>query len=152
MGPRAEQLLTIGEVARHADIAPSALRYYDDLGLVRPTARVSGQRRYRLDAVVGVRLIKIFREAGFTLAEIKQLIGSRAKSPRAWRSLAERKLTELDVQIARTEVARLAIQHALDCPKQDVLVCPNFWTVVGGVWGGRSLGEALEEVHPRQPG
>jgi MerR family redox-sensitive transcriptional activator SoxR len=149
MEARAEQLLTIGEVAKAANVATSALRYYDDLGLVRPAARVSGQRRYRVDAVVVVGLIKILSEAGFTLADIKQLISSRAKSPRAWRSLAERKLSELEAQIAKAEVARLAIQHTLACPKPDVLDCPNFWTVVGGVWGGRSLGDALAEVHPQ---
>ena len=45
------ELLTIGEVAEQAGVATSALRYYDELGLLPPATRVSGQRRYRPEAV-----------------------------------------------------------------------------------------------------
>jgi DNA-binding transcriptional MerR regulator len=79
--------LTIGELARRTGVTTSALRYYDELGLVRPTRRVSGHRRYAVDAVVAVGLVRFFQEVGFTLAETK-LIATRKLSPEAWRALA----------------------------------------------------------------
>ena len=110
------EFLTIGELARRTGVTTSALRYYDELGLVRPTRRVSGHRRYGVDAVAAVGFVRFLQEVGFTLAETK-LIASREGSPGAWRSLAVRKSEELRHRIARDEAARQAIDHALVCPE-----------------------------------
>lgn len=124
-------LLTIGELAERTGIAASALRYYEEVGLLEPARRVSGQRRYVDDAVGVVGAILFLRDIGFTLGEIHQLRASRSRSPKAWRELASRKIDELDRQIADARAARVAIDHALHCPKPDLLECPNFWAVVG---------------------
>jgi len=63
------EFLTIGELARRTGVTTSALRYYDELGLVRPSGRISGHRRYALDAVGAVGVVRLLQEAGFTLAE-----------------------------------------------------------------------------------
>ena len=135
------ELLTIGEVAARTRVATSALRYYDELGLVKPKERTSGQRRYAPEAVATVAVIVSLREVGFTLAQIKRLFASRASSPGAWRALATRKLDELDTRIARAQAARLAIEHALHCPEDDILRCPTFWKIVSGVVRGQALAE-----------
>ncbi len=141
------EFLTIGELARRTGVTTSALRYYDELGLVRPTQRVSGHRRYAVDAVAAVGVVRFLQEVGFTLAETKRLIASRKRSPEAWRALAGRKSEELRHRIAREEAARQAIEHSLVCPKADLLDCPNFWATVKGVLSGFGLAEAHSGAH-----
>ncbi len=138
--------LTIGELAQRTGVTTSALRYYDELGLVRPTRRVSGHRRYAVDAVAAVGVIKFLQEVGFTLAEAK-LLTSRKRSPVAWRTLAVRKSEELRLRIACDEAARQAIEHSLVCPKDDFRSCPNFWATVTGVLSGVGLAEAHSGAH-----
>ena len=136
-------MLTIGELATRTGAATSALRYYEDLGLLFPARRVSDRRRYDESAVDLVGVIKFLQEVGFSLREIKRLVGTRSTAP-VWRDLAERKLGELDATIARATAAKIAIEHALSCPRENVLECPNFWHVVRGFLGGKSL----EDAHP----
>jgi DNA-binding transcriptional MerR regulator len=135
--------LTIGELAQRTGVAPSALRYYEDLGLLPPPSRVSGQRRYRDSAVELVGVVLFLRDVGFSLAEVKALLASRSASPDAWRQLARHKLDELGDQIARAQVAQVALQHALRCKHEDLLDCPNFM----GVVAARLSGQPLEQAH-----
>jgi MerR family redox-sensitive transcriptional activator SoxR len=137
-----DELLTIGELARRTGLAPSALRYYEELGLLAPPRRVSGQRRYPPAAVEMLGVILFLRDVGFSLAETKTLMASRTESPAAWRELVRRKAAELDEQIAKAGVARVALDHALRCRQPDLLECPNFWDVVAARLAGRPLAEA----------
>jgi len=139
----ADELLTIGELSRRTDVATSALRYYEELGLVRPVARVSGHRRYPPDAVGVVGAILFLRDVGFTLEEIGRLMAARSRSPRSWRELAQRKIAELDERIAEAQAARVAVEHALACPHEDVVACPKFQEVVRL----RLEGRRLEDMH-----
>ena len=124
--------LTIGELARRTGVAASALRYYEELGLLPAPPRVSGQRRYPESAVSIVAAIRLQSDAGFTLAEQKALQAPCDGAP-DWRELAQRKLAELDEQIARAQAARDTISHGLRCPRRDAgqrpdfqAVCPDF--------------------------
>jgi DNA-binding transcriptional MerR regulator len=139
----ADETLTIGELARRTGVAPSALRYYEEIGLLSPAARVSGQRRYGPDAVDLVGAVLFLADVGFTLAEIEQLMAARSTSPQSWRELARRKLVELDERIAEAQAARVAVEHALACPHEDVVTCPNFQQVVRL----RLAGKRFEDVH-----
>jgi DNA-binding transcriptional MerR regulator len=141
----AGDLLTIGELSRRTGVATSALRYYDELRLLRPAARVSGHRRYPPDAVGVVGAIVFLRDVGFTLDEIRRLMAARSRSARAWHDLARRKLIELDERIAEAQAARVAVEHALACPHEDVVTCPNFQEVVRL----RLEGKPLQEAHSR---
>jgi DNA-binding transcriptional MerR regulator len=137
-----DQLYTIGELAKCTGVAPSALRYYEEIGLMPPAARVSGRRRYGKAAVEFVGIILCLRDVGFSLAEMKTFLGSRSRSPDAWRELAHHKLAELDEQISRAQVARVALQHSLRCRHENPLDCPNFADVLAGKLAGKSLAEA----------
>jgi DNA-binding transcriptional MerR regulator len=139
-----DQLLTIGELARRAGVASSALRYYEDLGLLPPAARIAGQRRYPESTVGFVGIILLLRDVGFSLAEQKALMASRAAALDDWQRLARRKLAELDEQIAKAQTAREAIDHALRCPHEDVFECPNFASAIAV----RLTGLPLHEAHP----
>jgi DNA-binding transcriptional MerR regulator len=129
-------LLTIGELARRTGVATSALRYYEEIGLLPAPARVSGQRRYPESAATAVAAIRLHSDAGFTLAEQRALMASGDPGP-DWRELAQRKLADLDEQIARAQAAREAISHGLRCPRRDAAqrpdfraVCPDFQSLV----------------------
>lgn len=130
------------EVAVGTGVAPSALRYYEELGLMPPAARTSGQRRYDDSAVELVGTILLLRDVGFSLNEVKALTASRSQSDHAWRGLVRTKLAALDQQIARAEVARIALGHALSCQHEELPHCPNFARVVAGRVAGKSLQEA----------
>jgi DNA-binding transcriptional MerR regulator len=59
-------LLTIGELARRGGVAASALRYYEQIGLLSVPSRVSGQRRYPESVVGLVGMILLLRDVGFS--------------------------------------------------------------------------------------
>jgi DNA-binding transcriptional MerR regulator len=137
-----ERLLTIGELARRAGVAPSAVRYWEELGLLPAPARISGQRRYPASAVELVGIILLLREVGFSLAEQKAFMAAREVAPTAWRRLARRKLAELDAQIVKARAAREAVDHALHCPHEDILACPNFRSLITASLADQPLHEA----------
>ena len=86
-------LLSIGELSERTGVATTALRYYDERGLVRPAARASGRRRYAASAVTEVGVILFLREVGFSLSEIGSLVVG-GDSP-SWQEIVDRKLAEL---------------------------------------------------------
>jgi MerR family redox-sensitive transcriptional activator SoxR len=91
--------LTIAEVARRVRLRPSAIRYYERIGLLPPVPRSSGQRRYDAAVLYRLALIQRTRQLGFTLTEIRQLFfGFRdiTRASQRWRALSRRKIEELD--------------------------------------------------------
>src|SRR5579864_9711753 len=92
-------LLTIAEVAQRTGLKSSAIRYYEEFGILPPAIRVSGQRRYDQVALYRLAVVQRARQAGFTLDEIRTLFfgfedGTRAEA--RWRRLADSKLAELN--------------------------------------------------------
>jgi DNA-binding transcriptional MerR regulator len=142
----ADGLLTIGELARRVGVTTSALRYYEELGLLPAPARISGQRRYPESAARLVAAILLYSDAGFTLAEQKALMARRDDAP-GWRELAQRKLAELDEQIARAQAAREAISHGLRCPHEDITQCPNFNAGLSARLAGQQLSQSHQQLH-----
>ncbi|MGC7095479.1 MerR family transcriptional regulator [Amycolatopsis lurida] len=134
--------LSIGELSERTGVPTSALRYYDELGLVRPAARASGRRRYAESAVRDVSVILFFREIGFSLAEIGRFLAGEQPGRQ---ELIEHKLAELAEQQHRIEVARSALEHGQRCPADDPMRCSRFWSIIDG----RRRGLSLEESHTR---
>lgn len=125
MGEAEFELLTIGELAERVGVATSALRYYEEVGLLEPTERRAGRRHYHPSAVEVVGAILLLRDVGFTIAEIGQLYSSRADQA-ARRALLRSKLEELGRKAAEIEIAREALEHGINCPAPDIITCPNF--------------------------
>jgi DNA-binding transcriptional MerR regulator len=119
-------LVPIGELARRTGVATSALRYYDRIGLLPPAARAGQRRRYTASSSERIALIRLYQNAGFTLAEIGPLLAATSRGRSAWSRLAGRKITQLDARIADAQRAKKLIEHAFNCPHRDLLTCPNF--------------------------
>ena len=91
--------LTISQVANGSRLRPSAIRYYERIGLLPPAQRISGQRRYDQRALYRLAIIQRARQLGFTLTEIRYLFfGFRdvTRASERWRVLSQRKLAELE--------------------------------------------------------
>jgi DNA-binding transcriptional MerR regulator len=119
-------LLDIGEVVARSGLRASALRHYEDVGLIRPAARRGGRRQYRPAVLEVLALVVLCQDVGFTLGEVRDLLGSRAVSPTAWRALVQRKVADLEQQRLQAERAKLLLEHTLGCPHPDILECSHF--------------------------
>jgi MerR family redox-sensitive transcriptional activator SoxR len=131
--------LTIGEVAGLTGIRTSALRFYEESGVLPTVPRVNGQRRYDSRALRMIEVLAFAQRAGFTLAEIRILFnGPTPPLGARWRALAQAKLKELDHLVALAGQMRVAIESGLECGCMRIEDC-----VVGtGAAGTRTLAEA----------
>jgi MerR family transcriptional regulator, redox-sensitive transcriptional activator SoxR len=92
--------LTISEIAHQVGLQPSAIRYYERIGLLPHAERLSGQRRYDATAIYRLAIIQRARQSGFTLDEIRSLFfgfRSNTRASERWEQMSRRKLLELDV-------------------------------------------------------
>lgn len=93
-------LLTISEVARQVGIKPSAIRYYEQVGILPKPQRSNGQRRYDNAILYRLALVQRAQEMGFTLEEVRTLFfGFRKTMPisERWKKLSRKKLGELEI-------------------------------------------------------
>jgi MerR family transcriptional regulator, redox-sensitive transcriptional activator SoxR len=112
------EVLSIGEVARESGKAASAIRYYEEIGLLPPPARVNGRRRYDWSAVQRLCVIEYAQQAGFTLGEIRELFFGFAVGTHPterWKALAQRKLQELEEQSRRIQAAQDVLREGIRC-------------------------------------
>lgn len=119
--------LTISEVARQAKLRSSAIRYYEQMGILPPATRVSGQRRYDKTVLYRLAVVQRARQAGFALDEIRTLFfgfqeGTRAEA--RWRKLADRKLAELNVMALQIRSMQLMLKRMkAKCHCQTLEIC-----------------------------
>ena len=107
------ELLTIGEVARVAGVATSAVRYYERRGLLAADTRQSGQRRYSNATLRRLIFVGMLQDAGLALDEIAAILG--ADSKHEWKAIVSRRLDALGAEIERLELARSYLEGALLC-------------------------------------
>ena len=107
------ELLTIGEVARRAGVATSAIRYYERRGLLSADARRSGQRRYTEATLRRLVFIGMLQDAGLALDEIAGIL--TAGTVAEWKAIASQRLTMLETEIDALERARSYLEGALLC-------------------------------------
>lgn len=118
--------LSIGEVARRAGLAASAIRYYEREGLLPRARRSSGRRRYGPEVLERLAIIAFAKRAGFSLQEVRILLGGIGGGRRATRrlaSLAERKLPEVEASIERLLQVRRLLHAAARCQCPSLSVC-----------------------------
>lgn len=111
--------LTIGELASRTGVATSALRFYEDQGLIQADRAESGHRRYQQATLRRVSFIKIAQEVGLTLQEIAEAMSSlpdsRTPNQEDWARLSASWRPRLDDQIAMLERLRDRLDSCIGC-------------------------------------
>ena len=118
------QQLTISDVARQVGLQPSAIRYYEQIGLLPPAHRTSGQRRYDATALHRLAIIQLARQLGFTLEEVRQLFFGFRNVTRAserWQTLSRKKLAELDGLMDGIKTVRRLLKQMMQNCRCDTL-------------------------------
>jgi DNA-binding transcriptional MerR regulator len=136
MKSRPDVELTIGELAAHFGLATHVLRHWESVGLLHPTRRVNGRRRYTAEQVTRVAIIVHARQVGFGLDELRVML--TADDGAARRGVLERHHAELERRIARAQQSKALVEHALACPAEDFLHCPDFQRLVHACDGERA--------------
>lgn len=119
--------MKIGEVAALAGVRPSAIRYYERIGLLPKTERIAGQRVFDSSVLRRLALIDVSRRAGLSLDEIRTLLdtGGDPLSTRL-RELATRKLPEIEALVRRGEEMRSWLKAAQCCTCKEIEECALF--------------------------
>lgn len=112
-----EPSLSIGEVAAQVGLRTSAVRYYEDAGLLPEPERVSGRRRYGPETVDRLFLIRFCQRVGFSLDELRALLRAPcgAGEEGRWRALVDAKIAEVDAVIEDARSVRRALEESRDC-------------------------------------
>ncbi|GLZ00301.1 redox-sensitive transcriptional activator SoxR [Actinoplanes sp. NBRC 103695] len=112
-------LLTIGDFAVRAGVAPSALRYYESQGLIRSTRTGGNQRRYQRSELRRVAFIKIAQQVGVSLEEIRDALSAlpenRTPTKADWTRLSARWRKRLEERIALMERLRDQLTGCIGC-------------------------------------
>jgi DNA-binding transcriptional MerR regulator len=123
------QLIDIAEVARRSRIPASALRFYEEKGLIESAGR-RGQRRLFEPAVVErLALIALARAAGFSLDEIADTFPAGRGA--IDRSRLSAKADELEARVRRLAAIGEGLRHAARCPEPSHFECPSFRRLLG---------------------
>ena len=116
---RTTDLLTIGELGRRSGMAPSALRYYEELGLIRSTRAHSGQRRFERSTLRRLAFVRAARNVGLTLEEVAAALATlpdgRAPTRADWLRLSRAWQARLDEQIAALQALRDDLGSCIGC-------------------------------------
>jgi MerR family redox-sensitive transcriptional activator SoxR len=112
-------LLTIGEVARRSGVASSALRFYEQRGLISSERAGSGHRRYPRATLRRIAFIVFAQRIGLTLEEIgrelAKLPPDRAPTRADWSSLSRTWTARIDQRIAELERLKLGLEGCIGC-------------------------------------
>ena len=122
-------LLGIGELAQMTGKRPSAIRYYEQIGLLPQPARMDGRRQYHHSIVRTLAVIDTGQRAGLALDEIKTLLAASPDDGEAisrLREMADRKLPQISALIERSQLVRDWLECAARCQCPDLDQCPLF--------------------------
>ena len=138
--------LTISEVARQVGLHASAIRYYEQIGLLPRAQRVNGQRRYDAAALYRLAIIQWARQLGFTLDEIRQLFFGFRNFTRAserWHALSRKKLDELDRLMDGIKAVRKLLRKMMrNCHCETLDQCGK------GIFRNRFVGVQVKYLAP----
>jgi len=113
------ELLTIGEVARRSGVASSALRFYEERGLIRSEREGSGHRRYPRSVLRRIAFIVFAQRIGLSLdeigSELEKLPPDRAPNRRDWSRLSGEWTSRIDERISELERLRAGLTSCIGC-------------------------------------
>lgn len=115
--------MNIGQASRASGVSTKMIRYYDEIGLVRPSSRTeSNYREFDEKAVNELRFIRRARSLGFSMEEITQLLSlwrDRARPSREVKAIADRHVADLDARIAEMQAMADTLRELSRCCAGD---------------------------------
>ncbi|MGE3610367.1 MAG: helix-turn-helix domain-containing protein [Bacteriovoracaceae bacterium] len=125
MKENSKRVLDIGEVAKESKLAPSTLRYYEEIGLIRSIGRKGLRRLYSLKVIEQLEFIALARSGGFSLEEIGNMFSADGHL-HVDRKLLQKKANELGKKIAQLQAIQNGLEHVANCKAPSHLECPKF--------------------------
>jgi len=110
--------LAISDVARVFGLRTSAMRYYEQIGILPPAMRKNGRRRYDKSVLFRLEVVQRARESGFTLEEIRELFFGfqpATPPPKRWHKLSERKIAELRIRMKQLKLMETLLKQIQGC-------------------------------------
>ncbi|MCG9577832.1 helix-turn-helix domain-containing protein [Vibrio tubiashii] len=117
--------MDIAVVSKESGLAPSTLRYYEKIGLIRSIGRNGLRRQYSPNILNKLNIISLGRAAGLSLEEIASMFDVDDELT-INRNLLTQKVEEIDEQIKRLAIVRDNLNHVANCPQPSHLECPSF--------------------------
>jgi MerR family transcriptional regulator, redox-sensitive transcriptional activator SoxR len=155
-GPSASDELSIGEVARRSGLAPSALRFYEDVGLVASERTAGGHRVYPRHVLRRLGVIRIAQRLGLSLDEIRDALDvlppDRAPTKAEWSKMSRAWRVRLDERISTLEALRDELGGCIGCGCLSLRRCrlynPDDVAAARGEGARYLLGDDPDEVSP----
>ena len=149
------ELLTIGQVSQRVGVAPSALRYYEQQGLVTAARTAGGARRYQRSVLRRLAFVRAAQNVGLSLEEIRAALATlpdgRPPTARDWARLSAGWRDRLDEQIAALTQLRDGLDSCIGCGCLSLERCalsnPGDLAARDGA-GARWLSPLLRRVPP----
>jgi DNA-binding transcriptional MerR regulator len=136
------ELVTIGEAAQVLALNTSALRYYEDRGLVTPERR-GGKRMYSREHLRRLAFIQLMQRLGIRLDAASAVLDEPSDQ---WRDVVREQIAAIDELIAKANGARDFLEHALACPADHpVDECPHMIEVLDKRLDGLTIEELAAE-------
>lgn len=121
--------MDIAEVAKRSGLPASALRFYEEKGLIVSLGRQGERRRFAPQILDQLALIALAQSAGFSLDEIRSMFAPGG-APAIDRQMLAAKADELDANIKRLQAMSRGLRHAAACPAPSHAECPTFQKLV----------------------
>ncbi|WP_343238239.1 helix-turn-helix domain-containing protein [Stenotrophomonas rhizophila] len=141
--------MDIAEVAKRSGVPASALRYYEEKGLIASTGRSGLRRTFSPSVVDQLALIALGQSAGFSLDEIKVMFSADGRT-NINRSALTAKADEVDATVARLKALSKGLRHAAVCPAKNHADCPTFQGLLRAA-GSAKLSSPKHRSDPMSP-
>ncbi len=119
--------LTVGELSRRSGVPASALRFYEDEGLIRSRRTAGNQRRYRRDTLRRVTFIRMSQRVGMPLSKIREVLGllsdDRTPTRADWARISRCWQDDLNARIRRMEQLRDQLDDCIGCGCMSLAKC-----------------------------
>jgi MerR family copper efflux transcriptional regulator len=129
--------MNIGEVAERCGLPAKTIRYYEDIGLIRPPRDANGYRAFRVQDLHKLAFLARARSLGFTIEDCRTLLAlydDTARSSADVRRVAEDHLGRIDRKIAELRAMRATLAHLVDrCHGDGRPDCPILDDLAGGI-------------------
>ena len=127
--------MDIAEVAKRSGVPASALRFYEEKGLIESTGRSGLRRTFAPEVIEQLSLIALGQAASFTLDEIRSIVSANGRK-RIDRGALKAKAEEIDATIRRLQALSNGLHHAAVCPAENHFACPTFTRLLRAAGAG----------------